>query len=199
MLELWLVRHGETVWNLEGRVQGRSDPPLSEVGRVQAGKLAPRLARTAFSAVYSSGLARTDETARLVLPGASVVMDSRLRELDFGVWEGELWSVVADTDAAALHAWFADPYRNTPTGGEPYAALGERLRAWLASLPGTGRVLAVTHGGPIRALLYGLTGPPDGHRWRFDAAPASLTKLVLGEQGAIIKTVGDTAHLEGCK
>ena len=198
MLELWLVRHGETVWNEAGRVQGRSDPPLSACGRAQAERLAPRLGHTDFSAVYSSDLQRATETARLALPGASVSKNVRLRELDFGVWEGKLWSAVADTDAAALNAWFADPYRNTPTGGETYTALSERLRAWLASLPDTGRVLAVTHGGPIRTVLYGVTGSPNGYRWRFDAAPASLTKLVLGEQGAIIKTVGDTAHLEGC-
>lgn len=197
MLELWLVRHGETLWNREGRVQGQGDPPLSARGRAQAERLEPRLAHVGFSAVYSSGLARTDETARLALPAPSVIKDHRLRELHFGAWEGELWSEVAATDAAALNAWFADPYRSTPTGGETYAALAERVRAWLTSLPGTGRILAVTHGGPIRAILYGLTGPPDGHRWRFDAAPASLTKLVLGEQGAVIKTVGDTAHLEG--
>jgi len=196
VLELWLVRHGETVWNEAGRVQGRSDPPLSARGEAQAEKLAPRLEPTDFSAVYSSDSQRATETARRALPGAHLVLDARLRELHFGVWEGKLWSAVADTDAAALNAWLADPYRNVPTGGETYTALTERVRAWLASLPDTGRVLAVTHGGPIRAVLYGLTGSPDGYRWRFDVAPASLTKLVLGEQGAIIKTVGDTAHLE---
>jgi broad specificity phosphatase PhoE len=194
-LELWLVRHGETVWNHEGRVQGWSDPLLSARGEAQAEKLAPRLEHT-FSAVYSSGSQRATETARLALPGVRLEPDARLRELYFGAWEGRLWSEVADTDAEALNAWFADPYRNTPTGGETYAALAERVQAWRASLPETGRVLAFTHGGPLRAVLYGLTGLPDGHRWRFDVAPASLTKLVLGEHGVIIQTVGDVAHLE---
>ncbi len=197
MLELWLVRHGESLWNGEGRVQGQGDPPLSALGRVQAQRLAPRLSRTPFSAVYSSDLQRTTETARSALPGACTTADPRLRELHFGVWEGNTWSGVADTDAAALSAWLSNPYTNTPTGGESYAALSQRVQAWLSSLPRTGRVVAFTHGGPIRVILHSLTGLPDGHRWRFEVGPASLTKLVLGDQGAIIKTVADAAHLEG--
>jgi len=196
MLELWLVRHGETLWHGEGRVQGRSDPPLSERGRGQARKLASRLSRIPFSAVYSSDLQRTSETARLALPGAPILVDTRLCELDFGAWEGRLWQEVADNDPDALNAWYTEPYRNSPTGGETYAALCARVAAWLGALPTTGRVVAFTHGGPIRSLLYGLTGVPEGQRWRFDPGPASLTKLVLGEQGVILKTVGDMAHLE---
>ena len=196
MLELWLVRHGETLLHGEGRVQGWSDPPLSAVGRIQAQKLTSRLSRTPFSAVYSSDLRRTNETARLALPGAAIETDTRLRELSFGAWEGKRWEEVEADDPEVLSAWYADPYGNTPTGGEPYAALCKRVTAWRGALPKTGRVVAFTHGGPIRALLYGLTGVPDGQRWRFDVGPASLSKLVLGEQGVIVQTVGDAAHLE---
>lgn len=196
VLDLWLVRHGETVWNTEGLVQGWSDPPLSETGEAQAQKLASRLARTPFAAVYSSDLQRTRQTAQLALPGVHVIPDARLRELGFGAWEGKTWTGVAENDAKALKAWYRDPYRNTPTGGEPYADLETRIQSWLRALPQTGRVLAFTHGGPVRTLLYDLTGVPDGQRWRFEVGAASLTKLVLGDAGAIIKTVGDAAHLE---
>jgi len=177
-------------------VQGTNDPPLSALGRAQAGGLASRLARTAFTAVYSSDLQRTTETARLALPGACVSTDARLRELHFGAWEGRRWRDVAADDPDALSTWYADPYTHAPTGGEAYAALRARVEAWLLSLPRTGRVVAFTHGGPVRAVLYGLIGLPNRNRWRFDLGPTSLTQLVLGEQGAIIKTVGDVAHLE---
>ena len=196
MLELWLVRHGESLWNREGRVQGQSDPPLSDVGQRQATKLAARLSRTPFDLVYSSGASRSTETARLALPAAPVTADARLHELCFGAWEGRLWREVARTDAAALEAWFTNPYVHTPTGSEPYSALSTRVQAWLEQLPESGRVVAFTHGGPIRSLLYGLTGVPDGHRWRFEVGLASLSKLVLGDRGAILKAVGDAAHLE---
>lgn len=197
MLELWLVRHGATVWNTEGRVQGWGDPPLSETGRVQAQKLAPRLARMTFTAVYSSDLRRTTETARLALPDAvNITPNARLRELNFGAWEGRTWADVAENDTDAVNAWYGDPYRNTPTDGETYGDLETRVRSWLGTLPQTGRVLAFTHGGPVRAVLYGLTGVPDGQTWRFEVGAASLTKIVLGDAGAIVKTVGDVAHLE---
>ena len=195
MLELWLVRHGETVWNLDGRVQGWGDPPLSGTGRAQARRLEPRLKGT-FTAVYNSGLRRTTETAQLALPGVCSTPDARLRELSFGAWEGKTWVEVAATDADALAAWYGDPYKHAPTDGEMYADLETRVQAWLETLPKAGRVLAFTHGGPIRAVLYGLTGVPQGQAWRFEVGPTSLTKLVLGDAGVIVQTVGDVAHLE---
>ncbi len=199
MLDLWLVRHGETVWNLEGRVQGhgfQGDPELSATGEVQARNLAPRVAHTSFSAVYSSDVRRTLTTAQSALPDVKIIPDARLRELSFGVWEGQTWGEVAENDSDALQAWYTNPYRHTPTGGEAYGELETRVQSWLGALPKTGRVLAFTHGGPIRALLYGLTGVPNGQAWRFEVGQASLTKLVLGDAGVIVKTVGDVAHLE---
>lgn len=196
MLELWLVRHGESVWNREGRVQGRSDPPLSALGRRQAERLAPRLAAAHFSAAYSSGILRASETARLALPSLQAEPDARLRELDFGAWEGRRWREVAQTDRAALDAWFLEPYTSHPPAGETYEALSTRVWEWRISLPEAGRVVAFTHGGPIRSLLYKLTSAPFAQSWRFEVGAASLTKLVLGDRGTILKTVNDTAHLE---
>ena len=132
----------------------------------------------------------------MALPGAEVRLEPRLRELNFGAWEGQTWHEVAENDPAALQAWYLHPYENTPTDGEAYGGLEARVRSWLEALPRTGRVLAFTHGGPIRAILYGLTGLPDGQAWRFEVGAASLTKLVLGDAGAIVKTVRDVAHLE---
>ena len=195
MLELWLVRHGETVWNREGRVQGWGDPPLSGTGRAQARRLESRLKGT-FTAVYNSGLRRTTETAQLALPGVCSTPDARLRELSFGAWEGKTWVEVAATDADTLASWYGDPYKHAPTDGEMYADLATRVQSWLKTLPRAGRVLAFTHGGLIRAVLYGLTSVPQGQAWRFEVGPTSLTKLVLGDAGAIVQTVGDVAHLE---
>ena len=177
-------------------MQGWGDPPLSETGQsAQARRLESRLKGT-FTAVYNSGLRRTTETAQLALPGVCSTPDARLRELSFGAWEGKTWAEVARTDPDALASWYRNPYRYAPTDGEMYADLETRVQAWLETLPKAGRVLAFTHGGPIRAVLYGLTGVPNGQAWRFEVGPASLTKLVLGDAGAIVQTVGDVAHLE---
>lgn len=177
-------------------MQGQGDPALSDRGREAARRLRPRLQRAAFDAVFTSDLARARETARLALPGRSAVPDARLRELAFGRWEGRRWQEVAASDGTALGAWYDDPYAHAPTGGERYEALLARVTAWRRELGARGRVLAFTHGGPILALLYSLTGTPQGGRWRFAVPPASLSKLVLGDRGAILQTVGDVAHLE---
>jgi len=196
-LELWLIRHGETPWNREARAQGQSDPPLSELGVQQAERLAQRLAGVTFDAVYASDLARARYTARLVLPAAEIKLDKRLREIHFGDWEGKVWLELEGADKAALDAWFKDPYRRRAPGGESYEDLLARVSEWLKSLPKTGRVVAFAHGGTIRSALYHFTGLPHDQSWRFHVDTGSITRIIIGDQGAILTTVNDTAHLEG--
>jgi broad specificity phosphatase PhoE len=88
--ELLLVRHGETDWNAEGRLQGHTDRPLSDYGRDQARRLAEELAGEEFAAIYASDLARARETAEIVGArlGLPVTLDPELREKDWGTWEG---------------------------------------------------------------------------------------------------------------
>jgi broad specificity phosphatase PhoE len=87
---LLLVRHGETDWNAEGRLQGHTDMPLNDLGRRQARALADELAGDGIEAVYSSDLARASETAEIVAErlGLPVGLDPDLREKDWGTWEG---------------------------------------------------------------------------------------------------------------
>ncbi len=195
MLELWLICHGETPWNSEGRALGQGDPPLSEFGIQQAELLAERLANVPFNEVYASDLTRARYTARLALPAAEVRLEPRLREVDFGAWEGKHWDKLTGEDARALQAWRKDPYRERAPGGESYEDVLARTSAWLAELPTSGRVAAFTHGGAIRALLYSFTGLPEGAAWRFAVQTGSLTRVAVGKQGTVLQAVNDTAHL----
>lgn len=195
MLELWLVRHGETPWNSEGRALGQSDPPLSELGVRQAELLARRLQRVAFDEVYASDLTRARYTARLALPASEIRLEPRLREISLGEWEGKRWETLAGRDKAALQAWRQDPYRERAPGGESYEDLLARVSAWLAELPASGRVAAFAHGGTIRCTLYRFTGLPSAATWRFRVDTGSITRVLLSEQGTIIEAVNDTAHL----
>lgn len=194
-LELWLVCHGETPWNREGRAQGQSDPPLSELGVRQAELLGRRLSATAFDEVYASDLARARYTARLALPAAEIRLDARLREISFGTWEGKVWSELEDEDRRALDGWLKDPYRCRAPEGESYEDLLARVAAWLGDLPPTGRVAAFAHGGTIRCALYHFTGLPRGAAWRFQIDTGSVTKLAIGSGGTVLSAVNDTAHL----
>jgi broad specificity phosphatase PhoE len=143
-----LVRHGETDWNADGRLQGQTDRPLSDFGRQQARRLADELATEEFEAIYSSDLGRARETAeivgaRLELP---VALDPDLREKDWGTWEG-LTAVERD------HVEFA---------GETTEAHQERILRALQRIaerhPGDGSVLVVTHGGSMRRIQTAATG-----------------------------------------
>ncbi|MFN2323568.1 MAG: histidine phosphatase family protein [Trueperaceae bacterium] len=196
MLELWLVRHGVTDWNLAERIQGSSDPPLNAAGRAQAERLAPRLAGVVFDRVVSSDLDRARTTAALALPGAEVRLDPRLRELNYGAFEGATWADLATGERAAAAAhWRADRRRRRIPGGESFDDLAARVGAFQADLPATGRVIAFAHSGTINTALHGVLGHPEGRGWRFEIANTGITVLRIEARRTTIVTVNDHAHL----
>jgi probable phosphoglycerate mutase len=145
-----LVRHGETDWNFERRVQGHADRPLNETGRAQARALADELAGEPIDAVYSSDLVRAHETARIVAErlGLDVIALPDLREKHFGTWEGL-------TDREIL-ARFPDARRGHWGDAETTEDVARRVLGALRRIAQThpkGRVLVVAHGGPVRAAL----------------------------------------------
>lgn len=148
MTRLLLVRHGETDWNADGRLQGQTDRPLSDFGRQQARRLADELAAEDFEAIYSSDLARARETAEIVgaRVGLPVMLDPDLREKDWGTWEG-LTAVERDRVEFA---------------GESTEAHQERILRALQRIserhPGDRSVLVVTHGGSMRRVQTATMG-----------------------------------------
>ena len=148
MTTLLLVRHGETDWNAEGRLQGHTDRPLSDYGRRQARRLAEELEGEELEAIYSSDLARARETAEIVGErlGLPTMFDPDLREKDWGTWEG-LDAVERD---------------RVEFVGESTEAHQERMLRALRRIserhPGDGRVLVVTHGGSMRRVQTAAMG-----------------------------------------
>ena len=204
MLDLWLVRHGETDWNRAGLLQGSSDIPLNELGRRQAATLRERLARRGFDRVVSSDLARAAETARIALPGVEPELDARVQEIGFGEFEGRAWRELPPEDASTAFAWLTGPYHLRPPGGESADDVRERLGEWLAELPSEGRVIAFAHGATIGALVQRFTGRPKPYRWGdpdagawgFRFANCSITRLHLSPGFATLHVLNDHAHLE---
>ncbi len=143
---LWLVRHGATAWSETGRLNGWTDVPLNERGRLQARRLEGELAARSFAGVWTSDLSRSTETARLA--AFEGVTDERLREIDFGELEGRTWDECPHEAREALLAFddFEAP------GGETVAQLRRRVHEFAAGL-GEGDHLVFTHGGVIRLLL----------------------------------------------
>ncbi len=120
MTELWLIRHGETDWNVEGRWQGHADIPLNANGIAQAVTMAEKLQWIPFAAVYASDLIRARETAvilakKIKLP---VNREPRLREIDQGEWEGMLVGEIEARYAERFQQRSKDPFSVAPPGGE---------------------------------------------------------------------------------
>jgi probable phosphoglycerate mutase len=158
-----LVRHGETDWNRERRWQGHADRPLNDTGRAQARELAERLAAEPLEAIYSSDLARARETAEIVASrlGLPVGIDPRLREVDVGEWSGLTMAEVELRFPAGIRRRL-----DGGTGwdrGETYEQMAERVVAALHDIAAAhdGRVLAVSHGGAMRAVWTAAGGDPE--------------------------------------
>jgi broad specificity phosphatase PhoE len=145
-----LVRHGETDWNLERRIQGHSDRPLNETGLAQARALADELAGESIDAVYASDLVRAVDTARAVAAplGLSVDVVPALRERDFGTWEG----LTDDEILTRFPQARTQPWGDAETPEELAERVVEALRSIAARHPDA-TVLVVSHGGPVRAVL----------------------------------------------
>jgi broad specificity phosphatase PhoE len=150
---LYLVRHGESAWNAESRLQGQADPALSERGREQAISLAATVATLDAEQAVVSDLTRAAETAQLAgHPDAAV--DPRWRERGLGVWETQLERDVSSQDMTA----FRDN-RFVPEGGEAWPAFQARVGSALDDLANRGGSwLVFTHGGCVRAAIAHLTG-----------------------------------------
>jgi broad specificity phosphatase PhoE len=147
MATLLLARHGETDWNASGRLQGHTDRPLNDYGRRQARELADRLADDDIAAIYASDLSRAKETAEIVGAelGLPVVIDSDLRERNWGSWEG---LTPTERDAVAFEGETPRDHRDR---------LMRAVRRIAERHPGQ-RVLVVTHGGSMRRVQAAVTG-----------------------------------------
>jgi len=160
MTELWLVRHGQTDWNIEGRWQGHADIPLNLTGLEQARRLAAKLAETgqAFQAIFSSDLKRAFQTAQEIGKslGLPVHKDRRLREISKGEWEGMLVSQVSTLSTEAIRQRRDDPLYSRAPGGESLVEVAARLSSAADDISRAypvGPVLVVTHGLALAALL----------------------------------------------
>jgi broad specificity phosphatase PhoE len=164
---IYYIRHGETEWNAEGKLQGAQDIPLNDLGRQQAAFagsiLAGLFARDGRNdqsfPFVASPLGRARSTMELVrgalkLPPHDYSVDDRLREIGYGHWEGSTLAQMQASDPDVFAERQADKWTVPPPGGESYASVQLRMRDWYDSL--LGDTVAVAHGGTARALMVAL-------------------------------------------
>jgi broad specificity phosphatase PhoE len=227
MLTLVLTRHGLTDQSVPDQHIGQHiDISINAEGRRQAGALAHRLSHVAFDRIITSPLFRARETAELVVRGLPVQADPRLREMDYGAWEGRTYEAILATDRALRREWEAAPDTTPCPGGERGEDVAARVRAFLVDLledqrswhakasfravtagraveaAPERRVLVVGHATTNRILLsVALGADVRGYRRRFAQAPANLTVLRWDSSGAPedarLLLLNDLAHLRG--
>jgi broad specificity phosphatase PhoE len=194
---LAFTRHGQTAVNAAGRLQGRLDEPLSELGGVQADALADLFANEAVTRVVSSPLVRARDTAAAIATRhrLSVDVDERLIELDYGAWDGV---ALVDVDTADWTAWRADP-AFAPPSGESLLDVTKRVAAFVADASAgtpTGLVVAVSHVSPIKAAACCALGIDERATWRMQLGLASVTRIGTRSDGtAFLLSFNETAHL----
>jgi broad specificity phosphatase PhoE len=200
MRKIYFIRHAESVWNSERRVQGTClQVPLSPTGKAQAQLLGRRLKALPLEAVYSSDAERALETARLSLgDGYRIEVSDRIRELSLGEWEGRLINDLQAENREKLEAWYRTPSTVKLDGGEDLVAFRNRVVSFVDGIvdsPDGGDVAVITHGGVICIYMTHLLGMHVDDIWSFSLPNASITTVVLDFKPRL-RSFGDTAHLD---
>ena len=204
-VELILVRHGRTQWNQIGKVQGRTDVPLDEVGREQASLIARRLSTLKVDAIYSSPLSRAYDTAKAIAAfhDCGIRMAQELTEIQFGMWEGKTNQELALEYAELWQDWnwIMRPETCREMGAESAYDILERakccLNAILDAYPEDGRVVIVSHTLPIKLLVSHMVGfPISGIRsLRLDNCSFTAVRAESTERGQLYAW-NDTCHMQ---
>lgn len=196
-----LVRHGETEWNKALKYQGHKDIPLSEDGRIQAGKIAERLSGYAIHAAYSSDLSRAMETAQTIASyhNIDVKLMPELRETNFGKWEGLTYAEINELYHDDMANWLTNPLDTTIPGGESLRDVAERCKKGIDKIINDNlgnNVLVVAHGGIIRIILAMFLGMELNNYWKIRQDNASLNIVeYFSPDRVIVNLVNDINHL----
>ncbi len=199
---LCVVRHGETAWNAEHRVQGQLDVPLNAIGLAQAQAAARVLSREKFDAIYSSDLSRARQTAQpaATLLSMEVAIDPALRERHYGIFERLTYAEVKTRypeDYARFEA--RDPEYAFRTGEslKDFSARSIAVISKIANAHAGQSILVFTHGGVLDKLYRFVAGLPLSAQREFGIPNAGLNRIERTAAGWQIRAWADTAHLEG--
>jgi broad specificity phosphatase PhoE len=201
---LYIVRHGETEWNAQGRIQGHTDIAMSDKGRQQARALARRLAQVSFDIAYSSDMSRTRETAELILGGSRTPLHTtpQLREYNKGVFEGLTVHEYARKYPDLYQASLVNDLDFAPVGGETIHQTTVRMSGFVEELKERhleDTVLIVGHGGSLRSFMVALMSLPSEANWKFVMGNCSLSIIRTYADNAVLHLYNDTSHLDGLR
>ncbi len=197
---IYIVRHGETKWNAEGRIQGHTDIELTESGRAQARDIARRLAETKLDAAYSSDMKRTRNTAQIILGERDTPLHSipELREYNKGVFEGLTVAEYREQYPDLYQASLVNDLDFAPPGGETIRQCQARLSSFMRKVREAhpdDSVLIVGHGGSLRSGIVALLDLPLEANWKFVMHNCALSIIHTYPDNAVLHLYNDTSHL----
>ncbi len=200
MSKIYIVRHGETKWNAEGRIQGHTDIELSDRGREQARAVARRLSGESLDLAYSSDMSRTRDTARIILGERNIPLKSvpELREYNKGVFEGLTVEEYQQQYPELYRASLVNDPDFAPPGGETIRQCNARLTQFVAGLREQrpeGSLLIVGHGGSLRSCIVALLDLPLEANWKFVMQNCALSIIRTYPDNAVMHLYNDTSHL----
>jgi len=200
MGKLYIVRHGETQWNLEGRIQGHKDSPLTELGIKQAKWLAEELREIKFDSIYSSSLMRAHRTAEIIRNNneLNIIKLDELKEINLGLWEGMLSSEIEELYFEEFKNFWYYPHLYKTNSGESYYDFKDRvipaIEKILADL-GDKNVLIITHTVVLKIILIYLENQSIEKLWEPPYIhPTSLTIIEYNDDKLAVSIKGDISH-----
>ncbi|MBC7214247.1 MAG: histidine phosphatase family protein [Burkholderiaceae bacterium] len=196
------IRHGETAWNAQARIQGHQDIALNATGQWQAQRLAQALAAEPVRTIYTSDLQRAYRTAQAVAQatGAPLVPEPALRERGFGSFEGRTFAEIEAAWPEQARRWRERDPHYAPAGGESLHTLRARVTEAVQRLAArhAGELIAlVAHGGTLDVLYRAATGQDLQAPRTWQLANAAINRLLWTPQGLTLVGWADTQHLEG--
>ncbi|MFZ3115358.1 MAG: histidine phosphatase family protein [Syntrophales bacterium] len=198
-MELTLVRHGETLWNKEGRVQGSSDIELSDIGLSQARRLAFSSQGPNIKTIYSSPMKRAHQTAQIInrMHNVPIYLEPGLLEMDQGDFEGLTFKELIENEKDFLQQWKDDPASVTMPNGESLVELQKRAWSVVANIIDKAEnALITSHGLTIAVILCKINNTSLSQFRKFSVGTASKTVVSFKNGSASIDVFNDRTHLD---
>jgi len=201
MKKIYLIRHGESEWNILRKIQGHKDIPLTDRGIKQANLIANRLVYEDIDIIYSSDLKRACDTARTI--GNKIGLEPNLRkefrEINFGAWEGLSNDTIGSEYREEIHLWRKEPEKLKITGGETLKEVQIRALRELENIINTNQdknILIVSHGVTLKTMILGILDMDLFYFKNLTINNASLTIIEFREYNKVLKVLNDTSHLK---
>lgn len=201
MTKIYLTRHGETLWNIQKRMQGWNDSPLTQKGIIQAKLLEKRLSNIEFSAIYTSPLGRAKATATIIKGTRNIPMieSEKLKEINLGLWEGLSAEEIENIDKDQQYNFWNKPQLYKPNTGETFQDVNKRTMEFVMEAIETHKdtnILIVTHAVAVKSIMSYFEDRPLDKFWDSPFIQQTSLSIIEEENGHYkITAYADTEHI----